>query len=40
MADTNRSDVPTVICDDVHIVYRVNTGGGGKGSAKIGRAHV
>jgi teichoic acid transport system ATP-binding protein len=25
--------VPTVIADDVHIVYRVNGGGGGKGSA-------
>ncbi|WP_424210997.1 ABC transporter ATP-binding protein [Streptomyces sp. BI20] len=25
--------VPTVIADDVHIVYRVNTGGAGKGSA-------
>ncbi|MGW1763763.1 ABC transporter ATP-binding protein [Streptomyces sp. NPDC002073] len=25
--------IPTVIADDVHIVYRVNAGGGGKGSA-------
>ena len=34
MADTDRgARVPTVICDDVHIVYRVNAGGGGKGSA-------
>ncbi|MER5729063.1 MULTISPECIES: ABC transporter ATP-binding protein [unclassified Streptomyces] len=33
MADTTVGQVPTVIADDVHIVYRVNTGGGGKGSA-------
>ncbi len=39
MADeTNRAGaaearVPTVIADDVHIVYRVNGGSGGKGSA-------
>ncbi|MFI5805195.1 ABC transporter ATP-binding protein [Streptomyces sp. NPDC051561] len=25
--------IPTVIADDVHIVYRVHTGGGGKGGA-------
>ncbi|WP_424213512.1 ABC transporter ATP-binding protein [Streptomyces sp. BI20] len=25
--------VPTVIADDVHVVYRVTTGGGGKGAA-------
>ncbi len=33
MADNNKGRVPTVIADDVHIVYRVNTGGGGKGGA-------
>ncbi|CAM5673498.1 ABC transporter ATP-binding protein [Streptomyces spiroverticillatus] len=31
--DNNKGRVPTVIADDVHIVYRVNTGGGGKGGA-------
>ncbi|WP_329284900.1 ABC transporter ATP-binding protein [Streptomyces sp. NBC_00691] len=44
MADTDinaqRSDVPTVICDDVHIVYRVNTGGGGKGSATAALSRI
>ncbi|MGW0392494.1 ABC transporter ATP-binding protein [Streptomyces sp. NPDC003042] len=33
MADTTKGRVPTVIADGVHIVYRVNTGGGGKGAA-------
>ncbi|KIF72446.1 teichoic acid ABC transporter ATP-binding protein [Streptomyces sp. AcH 505] len=34
MADVNvKGRVPTVIADDVHIVYRVNGGGGGRGSA-------
>ncbi|MEV7417035.1 ABC transporter ATP-binding protein [Streptomyces sp. NPDC089919] len=33
MAENNQAGVPTVIADDVHIVYRVNAGGGGKGSA-------
>ncbi|MFJ5550337.1 ABC transporter ATP-binding protein [Streptomyces sp. NPDC093225] len=33
MADNNQAAVPTVIADNVHIVYRVNTGGGGRGSA-------
>ncbi|WP_455360517.1 ABC transporter ATP-binding protein [Streptomyces sp. SYSU K21746] len=35
MADTADSDtrVPTVIADDVHVVYKVNSGGSGKGSA-------
>ncbi|MFJ6792930.1 ABC transporter ATP-binding protein [Streptomyces sp. NPDC091268] len=33
MAEINQGKIPTVIADDVHIVYRVNTGGGGKGSA-------
>ncbi|MER7758466.1 ABC transporter ATP-binding protein [Streptomyces sp. NPDC097619] len=29
----NGAPIPTVIADDVHIVYRVNAGGGGRGSA-------
>ncbi|MFJ3927107.1 ABC transporter ATP-binding protein [Streptomyces sp. NPDC090022] len=33
MADNTQGRVPTVIADDVHIVYRVNAGRGGKGSA-------
>ncbi|MFE9256660.1 ABC transporter ATP-binding protein [Streptomyces sp. NPDC006879] len=37
MADVNFDQgggrIPTVIADGVHIVYRVNAGGGGKGSA-------
>ncbi|MFJ8017248.1 ABC transporter ATP-binding protein [Streptomyces sp. NPDC096339] len=33
MAENNQGRVPTVIADDVHIVYRVNTGSSGKGSA-------
>ncbi|GAA3075780.1 hypothetical protein GCM10020254_19610 [Streptomyces goshikiensis] len=33
MAEIAQSKVPTVIADDVHIVYRVNTGSSGKGSA-------
>ncbi|MFF1408418.1 ABC transporter ATP-binding protein [Streptomyces sp. NPDC058289] len=33
MAEINQGHVPTVIADDVHIVYRVNTGSSGKGSA-------
>ena len=34
VADVNaKGRVPTVIADDVHIVYRVNGGGGGRGSA-------
>ncbi|MBT2400750.1 MULTISPECIES: ABC transporter ATP-binding protein [unclassified Streptomyces] len=34
MADDNKQGrVPTVIADDVHIVYRVNAGAGGRGSA-------
>lgn len=34
MAENNQGrHVPTVIADDVHIVYRVNTGSSGKGSA-------
>lgn len=32
VADVNvKGRVPTVIADDVHIVYRVNGGGGGRG---------
>ncbi|GLF98437.1 ABC transporter ATP-binding protein [Streptomyces yaizuensis] len=33
MADDNSRRAPTVIADDVHIVYRVNAGAGGRGSA-------
>ncbi|MCJ1675827.1 ABC transporter ATP-binding protein [Streptomyces sp. APSN-46.1] len=33
MAEIAKSKVPTVIADDVHIVYRVNTGSSGRGSA-------
>ncbi|GHI86287.1 ABC transporter ATP-binding protein [Streptomyces xanthophaeus] len=33
MADKTQGRVPTVIADGVHIVYRVNTGGAGKGAA-------
>ncbi|MET9854859.1 ABC transporter ATP-binding protein [Streptomyces sp. NPDC006450] len=33
MAENNQGHIPTVIADDVHIVYRVNTGSSGKGSA-------
>lgn len=32
--------VPTVIADDVHIVYRVNAGGGGKGSATAALSRI
>ncbi|MEU8760464.1 ABC transporter ATP-binding protein [Streptomyces sp. NPDC048659] len=32
--------VPTVIADDVHIVYRVNGGGGGKGSATAALSRI
>ncbi|MER6912166.1 ABC transporter ATP-binding protein [Streptomyces sp. NPDC000594] len=33
MAENNTGRIPTVIADDVHIVYRVNGGGGARGSA-------
>ncbi|NBM17036.1 ABC transporter ATP-binding protein [Streptomyces sp. GC420] len=33
MADTTGNRIPTVIADELHIVYRVNGGGGGRGSA-------
>ena len=32
--------VPTVIADDVHIVYRVNGAGGGKGSATAALSRI
>ncbi|WP_335932886.1 ABC transporter ATP-binding protein [Streptomyces sp. PTD5-9] len=41
MADDNTSGrVPTVIADDVHIVYRVNGGGGGRGSATAALSRI
>ncbi|MET9935781.1 hypothetical protein ABZ054_34290, partial [Streptomyces sp. NPDC006324] len=40
MADPNQSSIPTVICDDVHIVYRVNAGGGGRGSATAALSRI
>ncbi|MFD3805633.1 ABC transporter ATP-binding protein [Streptomyces sp. NPDC058611] len=33
MAEQTEGRIPTVIADGVHIVYRVNTGGAGKGAA-------
>ncbi|MEU0988735.1 ABC transporter ATP-binding protein [Streptomyces sp. NPDC005953] len=33
MADNNTERIPTVIADDVHIVYRVHGTGGGRGGA-------
>ncbi|WP_329025080.1 ABC transporter ATP-binding protein [Streptomyces sp. NBC_00690] len=33
MADNNTERIPTVIADDVHIVYRVHGAGGGRGGA-------
>ncbi|WP_374208006.1 ABC transporter ATP-binding protein [Streptomyces sp. MUM 203J] len=32
--------VPTVIADDVHVVYRVNGGGGGRGSATAALSRI
>ncbi|MFD0373413.1 ABC transporter ATP-binding protein [Streptomyces sp. NPDC059071] len=40
MADSNQGRVPTVIADNVHIVYRVNGGGGGKGSATAALSRI
>lgn len=41
MADLDKQGrVPTVIADDVHIVYRVNGGGGGKGSATAALSRI
>ncbi|MFJ7157878.1 ABC transporter ATP-binding protein [Streptomyces sp. NPDC101118] len=40
MAENNRAAVPTVIADNVHIVYRVNAGGGGKGSATAAMSKI
>src|SRR6478735_355406 len=38
--DNTSGRVPTVIADDVHIVYRVNAGGGGKGSATAALSRI
>ncbi|GAA3388425.1 ABC transporter ATP-binding protein [Streptomyces roseoviridis] len=41
MADHDTQDrVPTVIADNVHIVYRVNGAGGGKGSATAALSRI
>ncbi|MCM2386776.1 ABC transporter ATP-binding protein [Streptomyces albipurpureus] len=40
MADNNTERVPTVIADDVHIVYRVRGAGGGKGSATAALSRI
>ncbi|MFI8962135.1 ABC transporter ATP-binding protein [Streptomyces sp. NPDC053493] len=40
MADRTEGRVPTVIADNVHIVYRVNGGGGGKGSATAALSRI
>ncbi|MEU5400122.1 ABC transporter ATP-binding protein [Streptomyces sp. NPDC005963] len=40
MADNNTERVPTVIADDVHIVYRVLGAGGGKGSATAALSRI
>lgn len=38
--DKNKARVPTVIAEDVHIVYRVNGAGGGKGSATAALSRI
>ncbi|MER7048650.1 MULTISPECIES: ABC transporter ATP-binding protein [Streptomyces] len=40
MADNNTERVPTVIADDVHIVYRVHGAGGGRGSATAALSRI
>ncbi|MEU6929430.1 MULTISPECIES: ABC transporter ATP-binding protein [unclassified Streptomyces] len=40
MADHTEGRVPTVIADNVHIVYRVNGAGGGKGSATAALSRI
>lgn len=40
MADIEKGRTPTVIADDVHIVYRVNAGGGGRGSATAALSRI
>lgn len=41
MAEDNTAGrIPTVIADDVHIVYRVNGGGGGKGGATAALSRI
>ncbi|WP_405774959.1 ABC transporter ATP-binding protein [Streptomyces sp. NBC_00859] len=38
--ETIQGHIPTVIADDVHIVYRVNAGGGGKGAATAALSRI
>ncbi|MGW6461294.1 ABC transporter ATP-binding protein [Streptomyces sp. NPDC055078] len=40
MADDSTARVPTVIADDVHIVYRVRGGSGGRGSATAALSRI
>ncbi|SDM96359.1 ABC transporter ATP-binding protein [Streptomyces wuyuanensis] len=40
LEDPRDARVPTVIADDVHIVYRVNGGSGGKGSATAALSRI
>ncbi|MFF2520620.1 ABC transporter ATP-binding protein [Streptomyces liangshanensis] len=40
MADIDKGRTPTVIADDVHIVYRVNAGGGGRGTATAALSRI
>lgn len=40
MAENNTGRIPTVIADDVHIVYRVSGGAGGKGSATAALSRI
>ncbi|MFF0434082.1 ABC transporter ATP-binding protein [Streptomyces sp. NPDC004327] len=40
MADHSQGRVPTVIADNVHIVYRVNGAAGGKGSATAALSRI
>ncbi|MFF7177754.1 ATP-binding cassette domain-containing protein [Streptomyces sp. NPDC008121] len=38
--DSDQGRIPTVIADEVHIVYRVNAGAGGKGSATAALSRI
>lgn len=38
--EKNQGRIPTVIADDVHIVYRVNTGGSARGSATAALSRI
>ncbi|MFF8958479.1 ABC transporter ATP-binding protein [Streptomyces sp. NPDC014894] len=40
MAENNTGHIPTVIADDVHIVYRVHGAGGGRGSATAALSRI